>query len=154
MGKKLFLKIGKLLLLIAGALLLLFVGIQLIPVSRGNPPVTLEVRWDSPQTRELAKRACLDCHSNETVWLWYSYVAPISFGISNHVMEGREKLNFSEWDRTDIDFEEIEESITEGKMPLWNYLLVHPEARLTASEKEQLLSGLRATFKQNPPRSP
>ncbi|NPV77145.1 MAG: heme-binding domain-containing protein [Anaerolineae bacterium] len=140
--------------MLTGILLSLFVGFQLIPVSRENPPVTLEVRWDSPQTRELAKRACFDCHSNETVWPWYAYIAPVSFGISNHVMEGREKLNFSEWDKTNCDFREVEETITEGEMPLWNYLLMHPEANLTATEKEQLLSGLRATFQQDPPRIP
>ncbi len=145
---------GKKLLIIIGILLLLFVGIQLIPVSRENPPVRLEVRWDSPQTRELAKRACFDCHSNETVWPWYAYIAPISFGISDHVMEGREKLNFSEWDKLNRDFEEAEETITEGEMPLWNYLLMHPEANLTMAEKEQLLSGLRATFQQDPPLTP
>jgi len=138
---------GKKLLLIVGGVLLVFVAIQLVPVSHENPPITLEVQWDSARTRELARRACFDCHSNETVWPWYSYVAPVSFGISNHVMEGREKLNFSEWDKSDHDFEEIEEAITKGKMPLWNYILLHPEANLTATEKEELLSGLRATVR-------
>lgn len=138
---------GKKLLLIVGGVLLVFVVIQLVPVSHENPPVTLEAQWDSAGTRELARRACFDCHSNETVWPWYSYVAPVSFGISNHVMEGREKLNFSEWDKSDHDFEEIEEAITKRNMPLWNYILLHPEADLTETEKEELLSGLRATVR-------
>ncbi|HEY5270864.1 MAG TPA: heme-binding domain-containing protein, partial [Anaerolineales bacterium] len=73
--------------------------IQLVPLpGRGNnPPVTSEPLWDSPQTRALAKRACFDCHSNETVWPWYSYVAPVSWLVYNDTMQGRRRLNFSEW---------------------------------------------------------
>lgn len=62
-----------------------------------NPPVISEPAWDSPQTRELAKRACFDCHSNETVWPIYSRVAPLAYPITHHVVDGRKELNFSEW---------------------------------------------------------
>lgn len=62
-----------------------------------NPPVTSEPAWDSPQTRALAQRACFDCHSNETKWPIYSRIAPVSFVVTHHVVEGREHLNFSEW---------------------------------------------------------
>ena len=73
--------------------------IQLIPFGRAhaNPPVLQEPNWDSPQTRDLASRACFDCHSNETTWPWYSNVAPVSWLVQRDVDEGREKLNFSEW---------------------------------------------------------
>jgi hypothetical protein len=57
---------------VIGLLLVAFIGIQLIPVKRANPPVTTPIKWDSPQTEALAARACLDCHSNQTVWPWYS----------------------------------------------------------------------------------
>lgn len=135
---------------IAG-LIAIFLLIQLIPVNRTNPPVTREIRWDSPQTRALAQRACFDCHSNETIWPWYSNVAPVKFLLANHVREGRQNLNFSEWDRPNEDYEEVEENIVKGYMPLGNYLMMHPEARLTEQEKKQLLDGFKATFDQDPP---
>lgn len=67
-------------------LVIIFVGMQLIPISRANPPVTREVKWDSPQTQALAQRACNDCHSNQTTWPWDSYIAPVSFLIANHIL--------------------------------------------------------------------
>jgi hypothetical protein len=59
-----------------------FIILQLVPVARTNPAVVREPQWDSPQTRELAQRACYDCHSNETVWPWYAYIAPVSWQIA------------------------------------------------------------------------
>jgi hypothetical protein len=69
--------------------------IQVIPYGRDhtNPPVIEEPVWDSAQTRDLAVRACFDCHSNETVWPWYSNVAPLSWLVQSDVEEGRETLN-------------------------------------------------------------
>lgn len=64
-----------------------------------NPPVRREPAWDSARTRELAVRACYDCHSNQTVWPWYASVGPASWLIQRDVDVGRRKLNFSEWDR-------------------------------------------------------
>ena len=83
------------LLVLVGILLVAFIGIQLIPVNRTNPAVTTPIKWDSPQTEALARRACLDCHSNETVWPWYSYVAPASWLIYYDVQQGRSMLNLS-----------------------------------------------------------
>jgi len=119
--------------------------IQLIPLPgrNNNPPVVSEPNWDSPQTRALAKRACFDCHSNETVWLWYSYVAPVSWLVYNDTMQGRSRLNFSEWNtRSQGDVGEIAGIIQEGEMPPAIYLPTHPAARLTAAEKQQLITGL------------
>lgn len=132
-------------------LVILFVVIQFVPVSRTNPPVTQEVKWDAPATRELAQRACFDCHSNETVWPWYAYVAPLSLRVASHVDEGRERLNFSAWDQPNEDFDEIEKVISRGEMPLTDYLLMHPEAKLTDIETAALLAGLEATFANDPP---
>ena len=64
-------------------IIIILVGIQLIPVSRTNPAITREVKWDAPATRTLAQRACFDCHSNETTWPWYGYVAPISWRLAD-----------------------------------------------------------------------
>lgn len=130
---------------------LLFVLIQFIPVDRTNPTVSQEVKWDSAETRALAQRACFDCHSNETVWPWYSYVAPISLRVAEHVEHGREHLNFSAWDQSNEEFEEIEKLIRQGQMPLWDYLLAHSEADLSDAEKEALIAGLQATLANDPP---
>ena len=130
--------------IILGILLVIFV---FLPIGRDhiNPPVVQEPNWDSPQTRELAKRACFDCHSNESVWPWYSNLNPVAWMLQDHVNEGREALNFSEWNRGFDDVDEIGEVIREGEMPLANYLALHPEARLTPQEKELLIQGLMAT---------
>jgi hypothetical protein len=83
------------LLALAGIVIIAFLGIQLIPVNRINPAVTTPIKWDSPQTQALAQRACMDCHSNETVWPWYSYVAPASWLVYYDVLRGRSEMNFS-----------------------------------------------------------
>ena len=132
-------------------LVVIVVGIQLIPLNRTDPPVTREIKWNSPETRALAQRACFDCHSNLTTWPLQSYIAPASFLILNHVDEGRRRLNFSEWDKPNSDFEEVSRSIQNGQMPMWSYVLMHPAAKLTPAETQQLFDGLQATFQQDPP---
>lgn len=121
--------------------------IQVVPYGRDhdNPPVVAEPSWDSPQTRELTVRACFDCHSNETVWPWYSNVAPVSWLVQRDVDEGREELNYSEWNSSQ-EGEESAETVREGSMPPNSYLLTHPEARLTNAELTTLANGLAATF--------
>ena len=126
----------------------LMVVIQLVPYGRdhANPPVTQEPPWDRPETRALAVRACFDCHSNETVWPWYSHVAPVSWLTQRDVDEGRRKLNYSEWDRGQREAHESAKTVRKGEMPPWFYLLPRPHARLTASERTALIAGLEATF--------
>ena len=138
-------KIGKALVVLGAALVL----IQLVPFGRDhkNPPVTGTPQWDSPRTEELFNRACRDCHSNETVWPWYSSVAPVSWLTSLDVNIGRKKFNVSEWGREGMNKgDEAAEETREGKMPPWFYLPAHPEAKLTPSEKDELAKGLAATF--------
>jgi hypothetical protein len=128
----------------------LVVAIQLIPVwlAQTNPPVLAEPNWDSPETRALAQRACFDCHSNETVWPWYSKVAPVSWLITKDTLDGRQHLNFSEWGRgRPVKLNEVEEVLREGQMPLPVYLPLHPEANLTEAEREQLIAGLLESLK-------
>ena len=123
--------------------------IQLIPIGRNhtNPPVTSEPNWDTPQTRELAKRACFDCHSNESVWPWYSNIAPVSWLVQRDVDEGRRIVNFSEWTTSRQErVGEIVEVLQEGEMPPPNYLLLHPSARLSSQERADLARGLQATL--------
>lgn len=137
-------KIGK----AFAAILVVLVLIQFLPGrDHQNPPVTGTPQWDSPRTAELFKRACNDCHSNETVWPWYSNVAPISWLIDYDVKEGRSKFNVSEWGRPGKnEGEEAAAETRNGKMPPWFYLPAHPEAKLTPAEKEELVKGLVATF--------
>ncbi|MCA9836062.1 MAG: heme-binding domain-containing protein [Trueperaceae bacterium] len=139
---------AKYLLWLFTGLLVLFIVIQFIPLAgaKTNPPVQAEPQWDSPQTRELAVRACYDCHSNETVWPWYSNVAPISWLVIHDTMEGREKLNFSEWNLPQREADEAAETVQDGEMPLKIYLPTHPEARLTNEERDQLIQGLINTI--------
>ena len=129
-------------------LVVVLVALQLVPYGRRhtNPPGRVEPRWDGPATRALAVRACYDCHSNETVWPWYSHVAPISWLAQYDVDEGRRKLNLSEWDRPQKEAHESAKTVHKREMPPWVYVAIHPDARLTAEETRALISGLEATL--------
>ena len=86
-----------------------------------------------------------------TEWPWYSHIALASFLVANHVNDGRRRLNFSEWDKPQrATFKDVEDNMTRGEMPIWNYVLVHRQAKLTPAETKELLDGLRATFLQDP----
>ena len=135
--------------------LALFLLIQLIPIRpQPNPPVLAEPAWDSPETRALAQRACFDCHSNETVWPPYAYIAPVSWLVVHDTLDGRRELNFSEWgvaqstgrEPREVKPDKIKREIDSGSMPPRIYLLTHPEARLTDSQKQQLIDGLIASL--------
>jgi heme-binding protein len=124
------------LIVLVGAL----VVIQFIPVQKTNPPVTGEI--DAPESvMKVFKTSCYDCHSNEVVWPWYSRVAPASWLVAYDVNEAREEYNFSEWSSYNAEErmdnrEEIWEEVEEGHMPLWYYVLLHPEAKLSVEDKE------------------
>ncbi len=131
-------------------------AIQLVPYGRShtNPPVVKEVAWDSAQTKSLVRRACYDCHSNETVWPWYANVAPVSWLVQRDVNEGRSHLNFSEWNREQRHAKDAAASVEEGEMPMSIYLPLHPEAKLTADETKALLAGLAKSLgPQSPAKS-
>ncbi len=142
MGKKIFLLVATAI----GAVIAGFLVIQLIPYGRNhsNPPVLSEPQWPDAQTRALAKRACFDCHSNETTWPWYSNIAPISWITQHNVNEGRSKLNFSEWNNggRGEGAHEMVGAVQEGEMPPFDYLIMHPNARLSEAERQQLIQGL------------
>jgi mono/diheme cytochrome c family protein len=131
-----------------GALLALLLVIQLVPYGRDhvNPAVAAEPAWDSPETRALFMRACGDCHSNATVWPWYSNVAPASWLVAHDVAEGREALNVSLWGLQRNEADEAADLLMEGEMPPWFYLPLHPEAKLSEVERLQLSAGLITTF--------
>ncbi|MFB9083882.1 heme-binding domain-containing protein [Deinococcus wulumuqiensis] len=124
-----------------------FVLAQLVPYGRAhaNPPAQAGPQWDSPQTQALFDRACADCHSNQTRWPWYSSVAPVSWLVQKHVDEGRSKFNVNV-PGFGREADEAAGQVRSGEMPEKTYLPLHPEARLTATERDQLVRGLAATF--------
>ncbi|HZO79641.1 MAG TPA: heme-binding domain-containing protein [Solirubrobacteraceae bacterium] len=136
-------------------LIVVLAGIQLLPYGRdhANPPVRGEPRWDSPRTRELAVRACFDCHSNETRWPWYSNVAPLSWLIQRDVRDGRRHLNFSEWDRPQSEAREAARAMQHGAMPPSYYTALNRSAELSESDWEALVAGLTATLGTSQERS-
>ncbi len=131
---------------ILGVPAFLFVAIQFIPYGHNhtNPPPTASVTWDSKETENLVRAACYDCHSNETVWPWYSNVAPVSWLVQRDVDHGRMELNFSEGNLREVD--EAAELIESNNMPPWFYRPMHSGAKLSAADKETLIKGFAATF--------
>src|SRR5262245_6603886 len=127
-----------------GAVVLLVI-VQVVPYGRvhENPPVTAEPKWSSPELRALAVRACFDCHSNETRWPWYSFVAPVSWFIAHDVYDARDDLNFSEWANPE-DAKKAPKLVRNRAMPLGPYIWLHAEADLTSEERERLAAGLAA----------
>ena len=128
---------------ILGAVVVLLLAIQLIPwEAPGNPPAETEVVAPAA-VMDVLRQSCYDCHSHETVWPWYSSVAPAKWLVRHDVAEAREHLNFSAWNRYDADeqahkWEEVVEEVEEGHMPLWYYVALHQETRLS-DEGRQLL---------------
>jgi Haem-binding domain len=128
------------------AILVLAVAIQFIRVNRSNPGVdpsqtiyaTLQVPGD---VKTVFERSCTNCHSDETSWPWYSYVAPVSWVVAHDVHQARKAMNLSEWGsysankKTD-KLEEICEQLTNGDMPDRKYTLIHRRARPTAKERD------------------
>jgi len=125
------------------AAVILVVGAQFVPVDRTNPPVVNDPVV-GPALDAVLHRSCYDCHSNETRWPWYSRVAPASWLLGDHVKEGREHLNFSDWPSLDFELQDqylrmIAKEVSGDHMPPATYLLIHRNARLGPAEKKLLL---------------
>ena len=125
-----------------GATASIILLIQFVPVDRGNPPVTSPIPLPD-EVRAVVQQSCFDCHSNETRWPWYAYVAPVSWLVAHDVEEARGHVNFSEDGAMSAEdlaglSKEIWEEVEEGEMPLPKYLLMHPDARLTDEDKATL----------------
>jgi hypothetical protein len=126
-------------------LLGLAILIQVLPIGepRTNPPVLRDAPWPDAEARNLAVGACYACHSNETKWPLYSYVAPFKWLATSDVKRGREALNFSEWGQGEQE-DEGADAVEDGSMPPLQYRLVHPEARLSPAERQTLIDALDA----------
>lgn len=126
----------KFLITLSLVLLALLLLIQLVPVSRANPPVEQDMPAPA-EIKSILRTSCYDCHSNETHWELPAYVAPFSWLITSDVRKGRAELNFSTWNRGQENGEapaEIVEAIAEGEMPPALYFLTHPEAKLSPTQ--------------------
>ncbi|MDR2237618.1 MAG: heme-binding domain-containing protein [Chryseobacterium sp.] len=129
--------------------LVAFTMIQFIPVDKTNKPVDAKVNFveagKAPEkVRTLLKGACYDCHSNETVYPKYAYIAPVSWSIKSHINEGREHLNFSVWGTYNKDLKESMlnksiQTIQSKTMPMPGYIVYHKEANLTEAERSLLI---------------
>ena len=122
--------------------LLVLVAIQFVPIARDNPPATGELRAPAEVAGHL-RRSCYDCHSHETRWPWYSYVAPVSWLVAHDVHEGREHLNFSKWSEYSPKDRAkkragISDLVQQRDMPLWYYLPMHSEAKLSDEDVQAI----------------
>ena len=111
---------------------------QFITIQRTNPPLKGDLTAP-PQIKRLLRRACYDCHSNETRWPWYTYVAPVSWLVEHDVERGRKELNFSDWGsyypstkRRKLQW--MDRALREETMPPWTYRVLHPGAGLTKED--------------------
>lgn len=135
-------------------LVVLFGLIQLIPYGRAhaNPPVVNSPVWNSAQTADMVKVACMDCHSNETIYPWYSNIAPASWLLQVDIDEGRQRFNMSNWPTGKVAqqglVEEMVRVIQDGRMPPFQYLIIHTNAKFTDAEKAQLIQGLQNSVVQ------
>lgn len=126
--------------------LVVFIGAQAYRPDRTNPPSlpgASLMAHATPEVAAILNRACRDCHSNETRWPWYTTISPTSWFVANHVHQGREHFNYSEW--TSIDEDEQDQllggicSLTErGRMPLPSYLTIHRDSKLSPADIKTL----------------
>ena len=131
-------------------LLAVVVAIQFIRPTRnsstGENPNEISKYYEvSADIQIVLKKSCYDCHSNNTVYPWYANIQPVGWWLQNHVNEGKRELNFSEFGsypekKAKHKFEEIEEMVNEGEMPLTSYTLIHGDAKLTAEQSSALAS--------------
>lgn len=133
----------------AGVLIGIFVLMQfgrfVVPDFRlDNPPVTHTITWNSPESERLWNQACADCHSNETRYPWYTYIAPVGWLVAYDVHAGRDALNISDSARIELD--EMIEVIQEGEMPPSIYTAMHRDANLSAADQQVLIDGIRTSF--------
>jgi len=149
------------LFLAVGLLVVVFLLVQLFPVGAifvsmqrvEDPPARQTFDWPTADAADITRRACYDCHSNETVWPWYANIAPGSWLMTRHVNNGRAVLNFSE-----IDFEAVADAshfMDHARWHIYNdmpprpYLLLHPDANLTDAQRELVLSDLETLLGMN-----
>lgn len=144
---------------IAIVLLVILIGMQFYRpdknVAEGDYVTAFETETQpSSEVKEILKTACYDCHSANTEYPWYNNIAPVSYWLADHIEEGKEHLNFSDWEnydakKKDHKLEEVIEEVKEGEMPLNEYTWTHADAKLSDEQISALLAwadGARANY--------
>ena len=128
-------------------ILVLFILIQFIKIEKNdskNEMNSISTVMEIPvEVNKIIQTSCLDCHSNSTKYPWYSKIAPASWFLAQHIKEGKEHLNFSEWttynkDQKEHIIKDLKEVLNEREMPLKSYLLIHKDAKLTENQYQIL----------------
>lgn len=137
------------------ALIVVVIVIQFInsrlPETAPSGPGDVALSENVPaDVKEIMQRACYDCHSMETQYPWYSYVAPVKWLVKSDINEGRHHVNFSNWadyqDKEKVKkLDDLHEEVEKGDMPPSNYLFMHSEARLTESDRQKLINWADST---------
>lgn len=130
-----------------------FLLIQVFQVSHENPPVQTTLSFDTPEGKQLFEGACSDCHSNNTVWPWYSYIAPSSWLQASHVNTARSFFNTSEWNtipafRKRQIIGNVAMQVRSHNMPPLDYRMIHSTAQLTDQQRETLIQDLQAALQK------
>jgi hypothetical protein len=129
------------------AIIVVFVLIQFIRPEKNNSKVytnDISTVMEVPaEVQEILKTSCNDCHSNLTVYPWYSEIAPVSWYLASHVNDGKKHLNFSEWTSYNKNQQshikkDLEEVMETNEMPLKSYLIIHNEAKLSDEQHKTL----------------
>ena len=141
------------------AIAALAILIQFFPAPAKSNPATDPARTFAAAMKpprpvqEILTRACADCHSNETKWPWYADVAPVSWPVRNHVIDGRKHLNFSEWLKPGettftswSDLEDVCKVLREKSMPLLGYDWLHSPAKLSEVDRQTVCAWVDATI--------
>jgi Haem-binding domain len=94
-----------------------------------------------PEITTIFKRSCADCHSSQTAWPWYSYVAPVSWLVERDVRRGRDHMNLSEWQQYTLQkrqklLADVASAVKNGEMPLTQYMVIHRQAKLSEAERD------------------
>jgi hypothetical protein len=143
---------------IGGACVLAVIALQFTTPSHQNPPIVpghdlLAISPPPPSVTAALKNSCYDCHSSETRWPWYSYVAPFSWYLARDVNAARASLNFSDWPQDDSKrvrkrWRHIADDVENGEMPMPSYTRIHPQRRLSAQQREALVKWAQAQSEQ------
>lgn len=138
--------------------IVILVLMQFYRPTRNNYPVNATQQIGAvvnvpENVQEILKRSCNDCHSNQTQYLWYHNIAPLSYGVAYHIYEGKKHLNFDEFNsyndrKKNHTFEEIAEVVKSGEMPMKGYVLFHPKAALTQDDKNVLVNWSNSLYKK------
>jgi hypothetical protein len=137
--------------LVAAVIIVQFIPNELPAVETSNPGDIIQSGIVADDVAVLLKKSCYSCHSNETNYPWYSYVAPSSWLVAKDVREGRDELNFSTWTSYAMmdklaKLDDLVEEVKEGEMPMEIYTLIHPSAKLDEAQRQLIISWAEATM--------